>query len=103
VDEGRIDACYGGVFSAYPVLSREYFGPSRLGAIFGLQLAGSMAGMALGGYLGAALHDATGTYTAAFLASLAAGAASIGLAACLRRPDALRDWGPGAPASVPAA
>jgi OFA family oxalate/formate antiporter-like MFS transporter len=77
---------YGGGFPAYPVISRQYFGMTSLGAIFGLQLAGSMAGMALGGYLGGVLHDLTGSYTSAFLVSLAAGLASIVLAACLCQP-----------------
>jgi OFA family oxalate/formate antiporter-like MFS transporter len=78
---------YGGGFPTYPVLSRAYFGVQSLGGVFGLQLAGSMAGMALGGYLGGALHDLTGSYTGAFLASLAAGVASLALAARLRRPE----------------
>lgn len=77
---------FGGGFPTYPVISREYFGVTSLGAVFGLQLAGSMTGMALGGYLGGALHDLTGSYTSAFLVSLTAGLASIVLAACLRQP-----------------
>ncbi|OGB88957.1 MAG: hypothetical protein A3H39_16830 [candidate division NC10 bacterium RIFCSPLOWO2_02_FULL_66_22] len=78
---------FGGGFPTYPVISREYFGVTSLGAVFGLQLAGSMAGMALGGYLGGALHDLTGSYTSPFLVSLAAGLASIVLAACLGQPE----------------
>ncbi len=78
---------YGGGFPAYPVISRQYFGVTSLGAIFGLQLAGSMAGMALGGYLGGVLHDLTGSYTSAFLVSLAVGLASIVLAASLQQPE----------------
>lgn len=82
---------FGGGFPTYPVISREYFGVTRLGAVFGLQLAGSMTGMALGGYLGGALHDLTGSYTSAFLISLTTGIASIVLAACLRRPRGTPD------------
>jgi MFS family permease len=77
---------FGGGFPTYAVISREYFGVTSLGAVFGLQLATSMGGMALGGYLGGALHDLTGAYTTAFLLSLGAGVASIALAASLRQP-----------------
>jgi MFS family permease len=94
---------YGGGLPAYPVISREYFGVTSLGAVFGLQLAASMAGMAVGGFLGGALHDMTGSYASAFLLSLAAGGASIGLSACLRPPDAPRAIPAACPAMAPAA
>lgn len=78
---------YGGGFPIYAVLSREYFGVAPLGAVFGSQLMSSMAGMAVGGYLGGLLFDRTGGYTASFLLSLGAGVISLLLAATLRPPQ----------------
>lgn len=94
---------FGGGFPTYPVISREFFGVTSLGAVFGLQLAGSMTGMALGGYLGGVLHDLTGSYTSAFLVSLAAGLASVALAASLRPPEMAkgRSPDPGAAGAFP--
>jgi enoyl-CoA hydratase/carnithine racemase/sugar phosphate permease len=77
---------YGGGFPVYAVLSREYFGVAPLGAVFGSQLMSSMAGMAMGGYLGGLLFDWTGAYTASFLVSLVAGVTSVLLASSLRPP-----------------
>jgi MFS family permease len=63
---------FGGEMPSFPIINRQYWGPrSPLNAIYSWQTAGAMMGMALGGWLGGALFDITGTYhwsiAAAFL------------------------------------
>ncbi|MFT7474255.1 MAG: MFS family permease [Verrucomicrobiales bacterium] len=48
-------------------LVSRYFGPKSMGYVFGLILASHQVGSALGSYLPGLLHDATGSYTIAFV------------------------------------
>ncbi|MFQ5691675.1 MAG: MFS transporter [Nitrospinota bacterium] len=69
----------GGHGTMYPVVTREYYGPKRVGLLFGTFSFGASLGMALGGFLGGLLHDLTGDYMLAFLFSFAVGLVSLAL------------------------
>jgi MFS family permease len=75
---------WGGNSPMYPLLAREYFGPKRLGAIYGGTVVAASLGMAAGGYMGGLLFDISGTYLYSLLFSLTAGLISIGLILFLR-------------------
>ncbi len=77
---------YGGVYAQYPVITRDYFGATRVGAVYGTQMCLSQLGMAVGGYGVGALFDLTGDYRAPFLASAFSGLLALGLAFSLYRP-----------------
>ncbi len=67
----------GGHGTMYPVVTREYYGPRRVGFLFGAFITGASSGMATGGFMGGLLHDMTGDYTLSILLSFAAGVASL--------------------------
>jgi MFS family permease len=77
---------YGGVFAQYPVILREYFGATRVGAVYGAAMAVNAIGMASGPYLAGLLHDFTGTYQVPFWLSGGLGAVATFLAMGLARP-----------------
>jgi MFS family permease len=80
---------FGGEMVGFPIFNRQYYGMhARLNTIYSYQLAGAMAGMAIGGWLGGALFDWTGAYTWSILA--AAGAGFIGLAFAWTLPSRLQ-------------
>ena len=48
----------------FPLINLQYWGPqSPLNIIYAWELAGGLLGMALGGWVGGAFYDLTGTYT----------------------------------------
>ena len=77
---------YGGVFAQYPVILREYFGATRVGAVYGTAMFVNAVGMASGPYLAGLVHDFTGTYQVPFWLSGGLGAAATFLAISLARP-----------------
>ncbi len=71
---------YGGEGTVFPVINRQYYGHSPMGANYGWQLLGAGLGMALGGLLPGLIFDITGGYAWAIGLSAAfslAGAAAI--------------------------
>lgn len=78
---------FGGVYAQYPILTREYFGATNVGAVYGSQMALSQVGMAIGGYGVGALFDVTGGYRDPFLASAFSGALALALGLGLARPS----------------
>jgi MFS family permease len=56
-----------------PTMVSDRFSGTHFGAIVGVGLMGSAAGSALGPWLGGRLHDATGSYTLAFLIAAGCG------------------------------
>ena len=52
----------GGLIPAYPIIVREYFSQREAGARVGTVLTATLLGMALGGWIGGALFDLTGSY-----------------------------------------
>jgi MFS family permease len=61
----------GGIIPSYGVVVREYFKPSEAGVRMGVTISMTIAGMALGGWMGGALFDLTGSYRAAFANAVA--------------------------------
>ena len=61
----------GGIVPSYAVLVREYFPSAQAGTRIGFVIMATIVGMALGGWLAGAIHDATGTYTYAFVNGIA--------------------------------
>ena len=61
----------GGIIPSYGVIVREYFPPQEAGTRMGIAISATIAGMALGGWMGGALFDLTGSYHAAFLNGIA--------------------------------
>ena len=67
----------GGHGTMYPVVTREYYGPKKIGILFGAFITGASSGMATGGFMGGLLHDMMGDYTLSILFSFVAGVASL--------------------------
>ncbi len=61
----------GGIVPSYALIVREYFPPKEAGFRVGLAISSTLVGMALGGWMGGALFDMTGSYRAAFLNGIA--------------------------------
>ena len=57
----------GGIIPSYGVIVREYFPPKEAGIRMGIAVSATIVGMALGGWMGGALFDLTGSYRAAFI------------------------------------
>ena len=78
--------CYGGEMVGFPIINRHLFGANApLGSIYSFQMFGASTGMALGGWLGGMLFDATGTYTAAIVVAAVIGYLGVPLALWLPR------------------
>jgi MFS family permease len=71
---------YGGVATQYSVVAREMYGSRLFGPGYSGQMFFSMAGMALGGFLGGYLFDISNSYVTAWLISFGAGLISAILA-----------------------
>ena len=77
---------YGGEMVGFPIINRQLFGDKApLGSIFSFQMLGASTGMALGGWLGGVLYDASGAYTWAIVASAATSFLGLPLALYLPR------------------
>ena len=77
---------YGGEMVGFPIINKQLFGANGpLSSIFSFQMVGGGLGMALGGWLGGSLFDATGDYTWALLTSLVVGCIGLPLALALPR------------------
>ena len=78
--------CYGGEMVGFPIINRHLFGAKApLGSVYSFQMVGASTGMALGGWLGGMLFDATGTYTASILVAAAIGFLGVPLSLWLPR------------------
>ncbi len=67
----------GGHGTMYPVITREFYGPKRVGILFGTFTAGASMGMASGSFLGGVFHDLAGNYIPAFIFSFTMGIISL--------------------------
>ena len=63
---------FGGEMSAFLVVNRQYFGMGPVRTVFGIQSMGAGLGMALGGLVGSVIYDTFGSYSLAWVISLAA-------------------------------
>jgi len=78
--------CYGGEMVGFPIINKQLFGAKApLGSIYSFEMVGAGLGMALGGWLGGALYDFTGSYTVSLVTSLCVGLAGLPLALSLPR------------------
>lgn len=69
----------GGHGTMYPVVTREYYGPKRVGLLYGAFSTGSSTGMATGGFMGGLLYDLSGDYTLSILFSFVMGVLSVAM------------------------
>ncbi len=77
---------YGGEMVGFPIINRQLFGDKApLGSIYSFEMLGASTGMALGGWLGGMLFDASGAYTWALIASAATSGLALPLALYLPR------------------
>ena len=77
---------YGGEMVGFPIINRQLFGEKApLGSIYSFQMLGASTGMALGGWLGGVLFDASGAYTWAIIASAVTSGLGLPLALYLPR------------------
>ena len=67
VVSGLFGLFQGGIVPAYATIVRDYFPASQAGFRVGLVLAGTIAGMAIGGWFSGAIYDVTLSYEVAFL------------------------------------
>lgn len=92
--------CYGGEMVGFPIINKQLFGDKApLGSIYSIEMVGAGVGMALGGWLGGALFDFTGSYAWSLSTSLTVGLLGLPLALSLPRH---RPPGPGREERVPA-
>ena len=78
--------CYGGEMVGFPIMNRKLFGANApLGSIYSFEMVGASTGMALGGWLGGALFDASGTYTTAIIVAALIGYLGVPLSLWLPR------------------
>jgi MFS family permease len=73
----------GGIVPAYAIVVREQFPPAQAGGRVSMVLTATLFGMALGGWMSAALYDLSGTYTAAFANGIAWNGLNMAIAAWL--------------------
>jgi MFS family permease len=75
----------GGIVPSYALIVREHFPPAEAGVRITLVLSGTVAGMALGGWMSGAFYDHTDSYRAAFLNGIAWNLLNLAIAAWLLR------------------
>ena len=73
----------GGIVPAYAIIVREYLPAREAGARVGIVTFATIAGMALGGWMSGAIHDATGSYLYAFLNGIAWNVLNLALVVAL--------------------
>ncbi len=82
----------GGIVPSYAIVVREYMPPKEAGTRTGIVIFATIVGMALGGWLSGAIHDATGGYRWAFLNGIAFNLMNIAIIGLIvfsnRRPGA---------------
>jgi predicted MFS family arabinose efflux permease len=83
----------GGNITLQPLVTSEFFGMKSFGALLGWVVLAGAVGSALGPVVGAAIYDASGSYSLAFITFLVAYAAAIAALSFARRPG-LRDATP---------
>lgn len=78
--------CYGGLIVSYPTMLGAYYGRARYAQILGWMLPAVTAMGAIGGPLAGAIHDATNTYSLAFMVVVAFSAIGAACAFLARPP-----------------
>lgn len=72
---------FAGIMPCYPLIIRTLFPVTQLGWRIGWQYLFAAIGMALGGWLGGAIFDVTGSYSYAFLTGVGFNLMNLGLIA----------------------
>ena len=70
---------FAGIVPSYAVVLRRHFPVSEIGRRVGVVFLFGAIGMALGGWLGGAIHDLTGSYFTAFLVGIALNVVNLAL------------------------
>jgi MFS family permease len=70
----------GGIVPSYAIIVREYFPAREAASRVGLTVSSTVLGMALGGWMGGALFDLTGSYRAAFINGIGWNVLNAGIA-----------------------
>ena len=85
---------YGGESGGFPILNRRYYGHAPQGSPYGFQMLGAGLGMALGGWIGGVIFDATGGYDLALTISVIASLVGMASIMLLESPEKLLipDW-----------
>lgn len=80
---------YGAVTALFPAMISDFFGRDRAGSLVGIYFAVAGAATALGPVGAGAIHDATGSYTLAFVLSAGFNLVALGALAAARPPPRL--------------
>ena len=78
---------FAGIVPSYAVILRQHFPVSEIGQRVGVIFLFGALGMALGGWLGGAIYDLTGSYFEAFLVGIAANVVNLFLVLPLLRTE----------------
>ena len=82
----------GGIVPSYAMIIRTFFPASQAGWRIGMAFLFTISGMALGGWMAGAIHDATGSYTWSFVNAIAFNVLNLTIAlSLLNRYRRLRD------------
>ena len=63
---------FGGEWTGYLVINRQYYGNGPMGSVYGWQMSGALMGHAFVSWIAGLIVDLTGSYTAVFALSIAA-------------------------------
>lgn len=85
----------GGLVPSYAVIIRELFSAREAGLRVSLAISTTLAGMALGGWLAGAIHDWTGSYSAALINGIVWNVANIAIVLWLLQKTLVRVSRPG--------
>ncbi len=95
---------FGGEWTGYLVINRQYFGNGPMGSVYGWQMSGALLGHAFVSWIAGLIVDLTGSYTMVFALSIAASVGgalvTISLEDTSRR--LIGDWEAALPDSAPA-
>ncbi len=78
---------YGGEMVGFPFMDRLFYGNAPIGRLYGVQMLGAGLGMGVGGYIGGAMFDWTGSYVGPILVSSLTGFAALALVYFVKRPS----------------
>ena len=96
---------FGGEWTGYLVINRQYYGNGPMGSVYGWQMSGALLGHAFVSWIAGLIVDLTGSYTAVFALSIAAsvGGALVTVSLEDTSKRLIGDWEAAAPGEAQAA